>query len=73
MIKYQKKGGIIGMGSLIKKIDAMDKCIFVGKNIIHHTEYKPNCKECNGYKIICEQKNLYEPKWKLRQNLPPEI
>ena len=56
------------MGSLTKKLDYIDKCIFVGKNIIHHTEYKPNCKECNGYKIECEQKGVYEPKWKSRQN-----
>ena len=44
------------------KLDDLDKCIFAGKEVKHYTDYKPNCKECKGYRMICEQKGIYEPK-----------
>ena len=50
------------MDSLTEKLDNLDKCMFAGKQVIHYTKYKPDCKECKGYRMICEQKRLYEPK-----------
>ena len=55
MIKYQKKGGITGMKSSIKKLDELDKCIFAGKEITHYTEYKPNLTAKAGMKCMVKQ------------------
>ena len=54
------------------KLDDMDKCIFTGKAIKHYTEFKPDCFSCTGYREKCEKEGLYEPKWQIRNNLPPK-
>ncbi|MFH1276724.1 MAG: hypothetical protein ABIH82_06450 [Candidatus Woesearchaeota archaeon] len=43
----------------MKRLEDLDKCIFTRKKVIHFTEHKPNCKECEGYSPNCK---LYEPK-----------
>lgn len=49
------------MTNLINKLDELDKCVHTGKDTKHYTEYKPDCRECTGYRMMCEQKGNYKP------------
>ena len=39
----------------------LEKCVHTGKETNHLTDYKPNCKDCKGYMIRCEQEGKYKP------------
>ncbi len=53
----------------MKRLDDLEECVFTGKEMIHHTDYKPNCMKCNGYKMMCEQKGVYKSKWEIKNKL----